>query len=55
VFLPGIVCGILLFLLAAALSGIPLLGFIAGFGGLVLAPAHLGPLLLGAIIGGPLA
>lgn len=52
VLLPGLILGILLFIDAAIFTGIPLIGFIAGFGGLALAFAHIGPLLLGAIIGG---
>jgi hypothetical protein len=55
VFLPGIVFGVLLFILATALTGIPLIGSIAGAGGLILCLAHVGPLLVGAIIGGLIA
>ncbi|HUL70707.1 MAG TPA: hypothetical protein VLT17_10800 [Gemmatimonadales bacterium] len=55
VFLPGLLFGIMFFLLATVLTGIPLLGIIAGFGGAVLALGHVGPLVLGAIIGGALA
>ena len=55
VFLPGIVFGVLLFILATALTGIPLIGSIAGAGGLILALVHIGPLLVGAIIGGLIA
>jgi len=55
VFLPGIIFGILLFFLSAFLSGLPLIGVIAGAGGLILALAHVGPLLIGAIIGGLIA
>ena len=51
VFLPGIIFGIAFFFFASLLTGIPLLGFLAGAGGLALATAHIGPLLLGAIIG----
>jgi hypothetical protein len=50
--LPGIVFGGLLFAFATALTGVPLLAALAGIGGLALALAHIGPLLLGAIIGG---
>ncbi len=52
VFLPGIFFAIILFLLASSLTGIPLLGVIAGAGGFILSIAHIGPLLIGAIIGG---
>ncbi len=55
VLLPCIVFGALLFFVASSLTGIPLVGAAAGAGGLVLALAHVGPLLLGAIIGGILA
>ena len=51
VILPGLVFGVLLFLLASVLTGLPVIGFLAGAGGLVLAVAHIGPLLIGAIIG----
>ncbi len=52
VFLPGILFGVVLFFLATVLSGLPLLGAIAGAGGFVMAAAHVGPLLVGAIVGG---
>jgi hypothetical protein len=55
VFLPGLVMGIGLFLLATMLSGIPLVGFLAGMGGLAFSLFHVGPLLLGAIVGGLMA
>jgi hypothetical protein len=51
VFLPGLFFGALLFFFATALTGIPLLGAIAGAGGTLLAFAHVGPLLLGAVVG----
>lgn len=51
VLLPGVVFAVILFVLGTALTLIPLIGFIAGAGGLILALAHVGPLLLGAIIG----
>ncbi|MDH4270527.1 MAG: hypothetical protein OEW18_00975 [Candidatus Aminicenantes bacterium] len=52
VFLPAIIFGVLLFALATSISGLPLIGGIAGAGGAVLALAGVGPLLVGAIIGG---
>ncbi|MBT3312227.1 MAG: hypothetical protein HN737_05735 [Desulfobacterales bacterium] len=52
VFLPGIVFGVLLFVFASSLTGIPIIGAIAGAGGFILSLVHIGPLLLGAIIGG---
>jgi hypothetical protein len=53
--LPGIIFGIALFVLASSLTGLPIIGAVAGFGGFVLSLAHIGPLLIGAIIGGVLA
>jgi len=55
VFLPGIVFGIILFAFASSLSGLPIIGAIAGAGGLVLSLVGIGPLLIGAIIGGVMA
>lgn len=52
VFLPGFVVGLTLFLLASLLSGFPLIGLLAGMGGLALTLFHIGPLFLGAILGG---
>jgi hypothetical protein len=49
--LPGILLSVALFFLASALTLVPLLGFVAAAGGLALAFAHIGPLLLGAILG----
>jgi hypothetical protein len=51
VILPGIVFGALLFFFGTLLTGVPLFGFIAGAGGIALIFAHVGPLLIGAIIG----
>jgi hypothetical protein len=55
VFLPGLVFGFLLFTVVSYVTTIPLLGAIAGLGGVLLALLQIGPLLLGAIIGGALA
>lgn len=55
VFLPGIVFGGILFAAATSLSGLPLVGAVAGAGGLILSLVHVTPLLVGAIIGGALA
>jgi hypothetical protein len=55
VFLPGLVVAGLMFLLATALTGMPLLGAIAGFGTGVLIVANVVPLLAGAVVGGLLA
>ena len=51
VLLPGVVFGVILFFMASLLTGIPLVGAMAGAGGLALGFAHVGPLLLGAIVG----
>lgn len=55
VFLPAIVIGIVFFVFGTGLTGIPLIGVVAGAGGLALSLVHVGPLLVGAIIGGLLA
>jgi hypothetical protein len=55
VFLPIIVTGVALFFFSAALTGLPVIGAVAGLGASVLLAFHVGPLLLGAIIGGFLA
>jgi hypothetical protein len=54
-FLPAIVVGFALFLSATLLTGLPLVGFLAGAGAFALVAAHVGPLLVGAIIGGIIA
>jgi hypothetical protein len=51
VFLPGLIIGTAVFLLASVLTGLPLVGALAGAGGLVFAFAHVGPLLVAAIVG----
>jgi hypothetical protein len=51
VILPGLIIGAAFFFFASLLTGIPLFGFLAGAGGLAIAMAHIGPLLLGAIVG----
>jgi len=55
VFLPAIILGIALFLLAGSLTGLPIIGALAGLGGFAMSLTHIGPLLIGAIIGGVLA
>ena len=52
VFLPAIVLGIMLFLFASTLTGAPIIGFVAGAGSFILVISNVGPLLIGAIIGG---
>lgn len=49
--LPGVIVGVALFFLASILTGIPVFGAIAAAGGVALAFAHIGPLLLAAIVG----
>jgi hypothetical protein len=55
VLLPAAVVGLLMFFLATALTGMPILGAIAGFGAGVLVVANVVPMLVGAILGGILA
>jgi len=50
--LPGILLGILLFVFASALTGAPVIGIVAGAGAFYLVISNVGPLLIGAIIGG---
>lgn len=52
VILPAIVLGIGLFLLTSVLTGAPIIGFVAGAGSTILVLSNVGPLLIGAIIGG---
>jgi hypothetical protein len=52
---PAFVVGVLLFGFATALTGLPLIGILAGAGGAALVVSQAGPLLLGAILGGLLA
>lgn len=51
VLLPGLILGAVFFFLASVLTGLPMFGFLAGASGLIIATAHVGPLLLGAIVG----
>jgi len=53
--LPAIVVAIFLFVFATALTGLPLLGALAGAGGFALVAVHVGPLMVGAIVGGLMA
>jgi len=50
--LPGVLLGLALYFLAASISGLPIIGVIAAAGGFVLSLVHIGPLLIGAILGG---
>ncbi|HEV2358821.1 MAG TPA: hypothetical protein VGZ23_14605 [bacterium] len=55
VFLPIIATSIVLSFAGSVLTGIPLIGALVGMGALAVLLLHVGPLLLGAIIGGALA
>ena len=55
VFLPAFIIFLLLFFGGTLLSGLPVIGVVAGFSGFMLALVGIGPLLLGAIIGGAMA
>ena len=55
VFLPIVVTGVALTVFGSALTGIPLLGAVIGLGVSAVLLLHVGPLLVGAIIGGLLA
>ena len=52
VFLPGFIISMFCFVFATALTGIPLIGMVAGAGGFILSASGVGLLLLGAVIGG---
>ena len=52
VFLPAIILGIMLFVFGSALPSDPIIGFVAGAGSFILVISNVGPLLIGAIIGG---
>jgi len=53
--LPSILLAALLFLFGTALTGLPLIGALAGGGVFVLVLLQSGPLIIGALIGGLLA
>ncbi len=53
--LPAAAVGVILFFMATALTGMPILGAIAGLGAGVLVVANVVPLLAGAILGGILS
>ncbi len=55
VFLPGVLLAVALFMLASTMTGLPIIGAVAGMGGIVFALIGIGPMLIGAIIGGALA
>jgi hypothetical protein len=53
--LPAMVVAVVMFFMATALTGMPVLGAIAGFGAGVFVVANVVPLLVGAVVGGILA
>ena len=53
--MPAFVVGALLLVLATLLTGMPLIGAVAAAGGTVLVAAQVGPMILGAILGGLMA
>jgi hypothetical protein len=55
VFLPAMLFGSALAIMSTSLTGIPLIGVVAAAGGFFLAASYVGPMLIGAIIGGILA
>lgn len=55
VFLPCVALAVFLSFFSAGLTGLPLFGALLGMGLLAMLLANLGPLLVGAIIGGLLA
>jgi hypothetical protein len=55
VFLPCVLLAAFLFLYSTALTGLPLIGAMVGMGSFLLLVGNLGPLLVGAIIGGLIA
>lgn len=52
VFLPCVLVAAFLFLWSTAVTALPLFGFMVGMGSFLLLIANIGPLLVGAIVGG---
>lgn len=52
VFIPCITMGIIFFFTASYFTGYPLIGTIAGLGGLAFAFFHVGTLFIGSVLGG---
>jgi hypothetical protein len=52
---PAFVVAVLLLALGTLLTGMPLIGAVAAAGGFVLVAAQVGPMILGAILGGLMA
>jgi len=55
VLLPAVLLSVALFALATTLTGMPVIGALAGAGALVLIVVQVAPLAIGALIGGLLA
>ena len=55
VCLPGAIIAAMIMLFSTVLLGMPLLGMFAGMGAFVLALAHVGPMFVGALLGGATA
>jgi hypothetical protein len=55
VFLPAIIFGAFIFFFSGVLLGMPIIGALLGFGAVLGAVLHVGPMLLGAVIGGATA
>ncbi len=55
VFAPALVLAVLSFVFTTTMTGLPLVGVVAGAGGFALAAVGVGPLLVGAVVGGALA
>jgi len=52
VFLPAIVLGMFFFVFGTVITGLPLLGIVAGTGSFIMTASGVGLLLVGAIVGG---
>jgi hypothetical protein len=52
---PAFITAVLLFVFATLLTAMPLLGAVAASSGFVLVAAQVGPMILGAILGGLMA
>jgi hypothetical protein len=52
---PAFVIAVLLLTLGTLLTGMPLIGAVAAAGGFVLVAAQVGPMILGAVLGGLMA
>lgn len=53
--LPGLILAVVLFVVGTSLTGVPLIGAVAGAGLFILILTQIAPLLIGALIGGLLA